>query len=211
MSFQTSSTSQTNLLGNSVFLATNNPVRILAYTRETTTASINGTNQALTSAAAARGRTFQRTNVTGLNAITNQLTREDYDVLMIYDQQNAPAGQMAARATAWGPTVDAFAALGGVVVVLTGGGGTSEVHELIEGLGIVASTGTLNNTNNNYLVSAPGDALAIGVVSPFLAVNRSCVFAGTPASDSETVYVIQGATAGPTSGLPGAVHRIVAP
>lgn len=211
MSFQTSSPSQTALLGNAVFLATRNPVRILSYTRETSTASINGTNQALTSAAAARGRTFERTNVTGLNAITNQLTREDYDVLIICDQQNAPAGQMAARATAWSPAIDTFTELGGVVVVLTGGGGTSEVHELIEGLGIVNSSGTLNNTDNNYVVSAPGDALAIGLVSPFLAVDRSCVFDGTPPSDSETVYVLEGSTPGPANGLPGAVHRIVAP
>jgi hypothetical protein len=211
MSFEGSTSGQTNLLGNAVFLAQGDPVRILAYTRDSAVASINGTNQALVSAAAARGRAFAKTEITGLNSVTNQLNRADYEVLIIYDQQNAPAGRMASRAAAWSPTIQAFAELGGIVVVLTGGGGISEMDELVDGIGLASVTGTTNYNGNNYAVIAPGDALAIGVVSPYLAVATSCVFSGAQASDSELIYVTEGATPGPGVGDPGAMHRIVVP
>lgn len=211
MSFESSSSAQTNLLGNAIFLATTSPVRILAYTRDASAAAVSGTNQALAAAAAARGRTFEKTEVTGLNAVTNQLTRADYDVLIVYDQQNAPAGRMEDRAVAWAPTIQTFADLGGIVVVLTGGAGTSEMDEFIDGISIASVSGTTNYNGKSYAVVAPGDALAIGVVSPFLAVPTSCVFTGAPAQDGELIYVTEGASSGQGQGDPGVIHRIVVP
>lgn len=210
-SFETSSPAQTNLLGNSVFLAQGSPVRILAYTRDSSAGSISGTNQALASAAAARGRSFEQTNVTGLNSVTNQLDRADYEVLIVYDQPNAPAGRMAERALAWAPTIQTFADLGGIVVVLTGGGGVAEMDEFVDGIGIASVSGTTNYDGSSYEVVAPGDALAIGVVSPFLAVPSSCVFSGAPVQDGELIYVTEGADPGPGLGDPGAIHRIIVP
>ncbi len=210
-SYQSSSPAQTNLLGNAVFLATGNPVRILAYTRDSTVASINGTNQSLAAAATARGRAYEKTDVTGLGSVENQLTRADYDVLIVYDQQNAPAGRMASRAAAWAPTIQTFTDLGGIVVVLTGGAGTNEMHEFVAGIGLASVTGTTNYDGDDYAVVAPGDALAIGVVSPFRAVPTSCVFTGGPAEDGELIYVTEGADPGPGLGEPGVIHRIVVP
>lgn len=211
MSFETASPAQTIILGNAVFLAQGSSVRILAYTRDASSASINGTNQALVSTAAARGRAFEKTDVTGLNSVGNQLNRTDYEVLIIYDQENAPAGRMESRATAWAPAIQTFAELGGIVIVLTGGDGISEMDEFIAGIGIAGVSGTTSHDGNNYSVVAPGDALAIGVVSPFLAVPSSCVFNGAPAQDGELIYVTEGADPGPGVGDPGVIHRIVVP
>lgn len=210
-SYASQSPAQTNLLGNAVFLASTDPVRILAYVRDTSGVSINGTNQALASAAAARGRDYEKTEVTGLASVANQLTRADYDVLIVYDQQNAPAGRMASRAAAWAPAIETFTELGGIVIVLTGGDGTNEMNEFIDGIGIASVTGTTNYDGSRYSVVAPGDALAIGVVSPFLAVPTSCVFDGAPMADGELVYVTEGADPGPGQGDPGVIHRIVVP
>lgn len=211
MSFEGFSSGQTNLLGNAIFLAQTNPVRILAYTRDSSATSINGTSQALVAAAAARGRSFEKTDVTGLNSVSGQLTRADYDVLIVYDQQNAPAGRMAGRATAWASTIQTFTELGGIVVVLTGGGGISEMDEFIDGIGLASVSGTTNYNGKSYSVVAPGDALAIGVVSPFLAVPTSCVFSGAPMQDGELIYVTEGASSGQGQGEPGVIHRIVVP
>jgi hypothetical protein len=149
--------------------------------------------------------------VTALNSINNQLDRADYDVLMIYDQEEAAAGILAGRGVAWAPAVQTFTALGGVVVVLTGGGGISEMHELIAGLGIFSPTGTLNHNGQNYRVDAPGDAVGVNVVSPFVGVETSCVFTGAGTPSSDVVYVTSGVSGGPGNGEPGVVHRIIVP
>lgn len=210
MSFEEPSPSQTKLLGNAVFLVSETPVRILAYVRDTSPEAKSGTDFSLTQAAVAKGRSFVKTEVTGLSSVANQLDRADFDVLLVYDQEEAPSGQLQTLGDDWAPLIQTFTELGGVVVVLTGGGGTSEMHELIDAIGVAG----VNNTagyDGTYQVAAPGDAVGINVVSPFLAVDTSCTFSipGMPSAD--LVYVTTAADAGPNSGDPGVVHRIVTP
>jgi hypothetical protein len=211
MSFEQPSSVQTQLLANSVFLASEAPVRILAYARNTSAGSKAGTDSSLVQAGAVKGRSFAKTEVTGLGAVQNQLDRADYDVLLVYDQQNAPAGEMATTGAAWAPVVQTFTELGGIVVVLTGGGGTSEVHELIDGIGLLSANNTLGYDGGTYQVSAAGDSVAINVVSPFLAVPTSCTFSVPGMPDPDVTYVVVGADAGPNNGDPSVAHRIVSP
>lgn len=211
MSFEQPTTSQTKLLGNSVFLASETPVRILAYVRNTSASSKAGTDSSLVQAGVSKGRTFEKTDVTALDSVQNQLTRIDYDVLLIYDQENAPAGEMATTGTAWASVVEDFTEGGGIVVVLTGGGGTSEVHDLIANIGLLPANQTSGYTGGTYQVTAPGDAVGINVVSPFLAAPTSCTFDVPGGPDPDVTYVVVAADVGPNNGDPGVVHKIVSP
>ena len=207
--FRAQSPAQTRLFANSIFLANGSPVRILSYVKNAPSAVKNGVNTALTQAAALTGRSFVKTDVTVASDVTDQLTRANYDVLLVPDQESAAAGELATVGTAWDPVVENFTGTGGVVVVLTGGGGTGEMDELIDALGIFNATGTTAANGETMYVNAPGNAIGINVVTPYLAVNRSCTFLTTDVTDGTTVLVT--ADSQVPGGNPAVVHRIVPP
>src|SRR5690606_6615431 len=153
--------------------------RILAFVRNTSSASLAGTDAALESAATLKGRGYNITKVTALNSVNNLLNRSDFDVLLVYDQQNAPSSQLAELGTSWASTVEGFSRTGGVIVVLTGGAGSGEMTDFIENMGLFSVDGTDNHNGERFYVQAPGDAVGINVVSPFLAAQNSCLFETT--------------------------------
>lgn len=207
-SYERTTSGQTTLLANSVFLSARTPVRILAFVRNTSSASLAGTDAALESAATLKGRGYNITKVTALNSVNNLLNRSDFDVLLVYDQQNAPSGQLAELGTSWASTVEGFSRTGGVIVVLTGGAGSGEMTDFIENIGLFSVDGTDNHNGERFYVQAPGDAVGINVVSPFLAAQNSCLFETTAQASSDLVFVVSG-TEPPTD--PAVVHRIVPP
>lgn len=208
-SYEGSSSGQTTLLTNAVFLGSANPVRILAYVRDTSNASLTGTDQALESASQQAARSYNVTKVTALNAVNNQLSRSDYDVLLVYDQQAAPSGRLAELGTSWASTIHDFSRTGGVTVILSGGGGRGEMGDFITNLGLMQVQSSDDYTGERYYVSAPGDAIGINVVSPFLAIRTSCIFNTSDAASGELVFVVRGGT--DADAAPGVVHRIIAP
>jgi len=207
-SFEASSPGQTTLLTNAVFLGAANPVRILAYVQETSDASLTGTDAALIAASQLAGRSYNVTKVTALNSINNQLSRSDYDVLLVYDQQNAPSGQLGDLGTSWASTVRDFSRTGGVTVILSGGGGRGEMGDFITNLGVMDVQSTENHDGKRYYVSAPGDAMGVNVVSPFLAVRTSCLFNTSDEATGELVFVVSGPD---PEAAPAVVHRIITP
>jgi hypothetical protein len=211
MSFEQPATSPTKILSNAIFLASENPARILAYVRDTSPAVEAGTEASLVQAAVSKGRSFQKTEVTSNTAIQMQLNRTDFDVLLVFDQDEAPAGALAALGAASVATVQSFAEQGGVVVVLTGGGGTSEMDDLIDAWGIANVGNLVNYDGGTYRVDAPGDAVGINVVSPFLGVTTSCTFSVPGMPGADVVYVVTASDMGPSNGDPAVIHQIVTP
>ena len=207
-SYERNTVGQTTLLANSVFLGPANPVRILAYVRDTSGASEAGTDLALSQAAQATGRTYNITKISALNGVNNQLTRSDFDVLLVYDQQDAPAGRLGELGTSWKDTVNDFGRTGGVVVILSGGGGSAEMGDLIENIGLFSVDSMTNHDGGRFYVRAPGDAVGINVVSPFLATKKSCMFETAETPSGELVYVVSGPD---PDQKPAVVHRIVVP
>ena len=209
MSFEVPSPSQTGLLGNSIFLAGRNPVRILAYTGDTSSAAKAGTNFALASAGIAKGRAYDFIEAKTSASVLTRLDRSNFDVFLVYDQENSSNGELATLGTNWTSAIDDFTAVGGVVVVLTGGGGTGEMHEFISAISLVNATGTSDHTGQDYSVEAPGDAVGINIVSPFRGVQTSCTF-GIAGGPPDLTRVMVTADKDDAS-RPGVVHRIIVP
>jgi hypothetical protein len=109
--------------------------------------------------------------------------------------------------------LQSFAEAGGVIVVLDGAQGNSEMAAFIDSAGLLALNGhsaiALDDATTRFFNRAPGDALGIGVVSPLSPVPYSCTFDTSVVPSSETAFVITDA-ASPAVGNPVVVHRTVA-
>jgi len=207
--FQTSS--QTVLLGNAVFLPFANPMRILAYDQYVQSSVRQRVDQTIGWAAAARGRTYNITSVSTVAAVPQKLNVLDYDVFLVYDQPNAPAGALASAGTAWATTLDSFARAGGVIVVLSGGDGVGEMPDLLTNSNLVPVSAETDVTNSQLYNRAPTDAIGVNVLTPFIGTRKSCTFTTSVTPDATTTFVItdQGPT-GPV-GSPVVVHRTALP
>jgi hypothetical protein len=205
-SFQSSP--QTALLGNAVFLPTVNPVRILAYGEHSTQLIRNRVNQAIGWAATAKGRTFNITQAPNSAAVASSLDKTSYDVLLVYDQTTAPAGTLGGIGTSWASTLSTFVVAGGVVVIPSGGGGTGEMGALVTNAGLLTVSAQPVITGSVVYNTAPADAVGLNVLSPFVALNRSCTFTTSAAPGPSTVFVVT--NGGPDAGSPSPVviHRI---
>ena len=202
------SSPQTTLLGNAVFLPLSNPVRILAYTEHSPNPIENKVDQAIQWSATAKGRTFVTTVASTSNDVVNQLDKTSFDVLLVYDQTAAPAGALATAGTAWAPKVAAFVAVGGVVVVASGGAGTGEMDTLVSNAGLLSVSGQTLLSGTVLYNNAPFDAVGLNVLSPYLALKQSCTWDTSVTPGPQLVFVVGSASPDAGSGNPVVVHRI---
>src|SRR5206468_4986697 len=114
----------------------------------------------------------------------------DYEVLLVYDQPNAPAGRLGNVGTLWAGAVGSFVAAGGSVVVLAGDGGTAEMDDLITNADLLPVTGQTSVTNAFLYNRAPADAVGVNVLSTFRARAETCTFTTAPPADALTAFVI---------------------
>ncbi|MCH2110221.1 MAG: hypothetical protein MK135_12905 [Polyangiaceae bacterium] len=198
------------LFSNSVFLSGENLVRILAYGEYSSPSVIDAARGALADGAILKGRAYALTESYDAAEVLD-LQRQDYDAFVVYDQPLAPPGNLATLATNWSSTVEDFVEEGGVVVVTTGGGGQGEMQDLISGLNILSTSGTTDHTGQSYYLQSPGDALALGVFSPYLATETSCTFNTSDSPSGLNVFVTSDIHPNIAVGNPGAIHRIILP
>jgi hypothetical protein len=207
----------TTLLGNAVFTPAANPVQVLAYTRGATAAAVNRVHQVIGWAGEARNnRTAEFTNAKTVEDVTANLSIAQFQVLLIHDLDRADPGEPAAAATSWesGSVLSSFAKAGGVIIVLDGGDGTGEMHELINAGNLLDPTGKVgvdgqtDVTNEQVWNNAPFDILGANVESPFLGTSHTCTFDTAAKATSDTIFVLTDDEAG---GLPVAIHRVIAP
>jgi Stigma-specific protein, Stig1 len=210
MSFEQSfqSSPQTTLLGNGVFLPVSNPVRILAYGEYAPNLVENKVDQAIGWVATAKGRTFTFTQASVSSDVSTLLDKASYDVLLVYDQQNAPTGALGPIGTSWAGVISTFLAQGGVVVVTSGGGGTAEMPSLIENAGLIAMSSQTAADSTVLYNLAPADAIGANVLSPFLSLKQSCSFVTSATPDVDTVFVVTDSAPDAGAGSPVVIHRI---
>ncbi len=204
-SFKTSP--QTTLLGNSVFLLPQDPVRILAYTEHSPTSIENKVDQAITWSAQAKGRTFQLTLANSVNAVTTGLIKQDYEVFLVYDQTAAPSGALGTAGTAFAPGIDTFVKAGGVVVVTSGGGGTGEMGALLTNAGLLNTTAQPSATGTVVYNHAPLDAVGVNVISPYLTLTQTCTLSTPTPPGPNLVFVVTDAPLDGGVGKPLVIHR----
>jgi hypothetical protein len=199
---------QTTLLGNAAFLPPTNPVNILAYTRGANETSVAKVDQVIGWAATQRGRDFEITEATSVTAVSENLNINDYHVMLIHDLAEARSSDPAAAGAAWasGSVLSSFSRAGGVVIVLNGGGGTGEMHELISSASLLNVTGQNDISRREVENQAPFDAVGLNVISPFFGTPRTCTFRTTETNDDTTLFVLTD-----EAGEPMTIHRVIAP
>ncbi len=207
--FQTSS--QTVLLGNAVFLPFANPVRILAYDQYVQNNARQRADQTIGWAATARGRTYNITSVSTAAGVTAQLSVLDYDVFLVYDQPNAPAGTLGSIGSSWMSTLDSYARAGGVIVVLSGGDGVGEMPAFLTNSNLLPVSTETDVTGSQLYNRAPTDAVGLNVLTPFAAMKSTCTFTTSVTPDATTTFVVTDQPPNGPLGSPVVVHRTALP
>jgi len=209
MNFQApvSNSAPNTLLGNAVLLPQPKQVRILAYTEFASAATRAKVDQHIAFAAAARGRSVV---ITALDKYTNAsaaLSIGSYEVFLIYEQNTAPAGQLATIGAVWqsNSVLSSFAAAGGVIVGLSGG--SSEMDQFFTSSQLLEVSAQTVVTGSVLYNRASLDSVGNNVISPFSAPIDSCTFATTATPDASTVFVVRNAANNTAD--PVVVHRAV--
>ena len=68
-----------------------------------------------------------------------------------------------------------------------------------------------NQIDSQVFNLAPGDAIGIGVLSPYQTQQRTCTFNTSARPSADTAFVVGTRAEDGTAGDPVIVHRIVAP
>ncbi|MBI2388821.1 MAG: hypothetical protein HYV09_04310 [Deltaproteobacteria bacterium] len=190
---------------NAVFLPPKNPVRVLAYEQYADAAAISSVKAILDAGALGSGRTYVKTTSTTLVDFRDRLRIDDYDVALIFDQPSAPAGALDTVGADMKLSLDSFSRVGGVVVVLDGGGGVGQMPSYLTSAALLATTGQTTVTGKALDVVAPGDAVGVGVLTPYSAPSRSVSLTTTEPPSSSLITVVSE----PTSSKPVVLHRVV--
>jgi hypothetical protein len=198
-------TQQVKLLDNAVFVNNTTTLKILTYERYA-----NPT-------AAARVRAFLASYASTHNVvltITPTIKDDDIaavdikkqDMVLIFDQPNAPAGAMAAFGARVSPRFAAFTIGGGIIITLDGGQGIAEMPSFTTNAGILASSASTVLVSGAPLrVVATNDALSRGLVNQYAADVNTVRITTSEAQSAKTIFVV----IDQATGQPVVVHKIV--
>lgn len=199
-------TSQSRVLSNAVFLPRSNPLRILSYEEFASVSAVSNVKSLLKLNAA--GRVLKFTTSTNAADVAAATLPDDFDVVLMYDQRNGTAADLAARGASWKASLRTFTQKGGAVVALDGGKGNGAMPTLLTASDLLVTTGHTVLTNF-YPVSvvSPLDVIASQVVSPYAAFINSVELQTTELSAGDTTWVVRGGFTGTED--PVVVHKII--
>jgi hypothetical protein len=199
-------TSQARVLSNAVLMAEGNPLQVLSYERYALPASVGQVAAILNGAAQSTGRTFALTETSTDADIPNTLTIANYALLLVHDQPSAPTGALASLGASWMTTLVSFTQQGGIVIVLDGGSGVGQMPAFSTATSLLAVSAQASVTTGTPLqIVASGDAVGVGVVSPYGA-GKSSVSLSTEPNAGEVVYVVETPDDAGTS-APVVIHK----
>jgi hypothetical protein len=193
------------VLVNAAFLPGRNPVRILGYQEYADAASVARVKAVLDGGTSMSGRTYALTPAATQAELLSKLTIDAFDVVLIYDQPNAPAGTLLGVGAAFAPDFASFSESGGVIVALDGASGVGEMPTFLAASGLLDTGAHTTVTSSELQVVAPADAVGIGVLSPYQAPTRSVTFGSLGAASATQVSVV----VEPVSKAPVVIHRVV--
>jgi hypothetical protein len=206
----TYSAAQQRVLANALLVSSASPLRVRLYEQYASAAAITNVKSILTAAATGAGRVINYTAASTPSDVTPGMNAANTDVLVIFDQVNAPASTLAAIGTGWATTITSFSHVGGVVIALDGLGGTSpQMPALIKSAKILdVSSDTTVAQGSALDVVAPSDSVGIGVVSPYGAGKHSVFFACNEPNTPPVTYIVEDPAndAGPTQ--PVVIHKV---
>jgi len=180
-----------------------NPVRVLAYTANAEASAITGVDSTL-DAAATSGRTWTKTVATALSDF-DALSIDHFDVVLFYDQPTATAGSLSDLGASLRPKLLSFGEAGGVVIVLDGGSGVDEVPAFLSSTTLLSVDSDTTIRATALDVVAPGDAIGVDVLTPYLSPRRTASFTLTAGTGGDATIVVDE----PTSSAPVVLHRVM--
>ena len=150
------------------------------------------------------GRTLSFVSVTSSTNVASQINIDDYDVLVVHDQMNAPSGTLAQIGSRVGDRrtlSHRFFTRAPLAVVLSGGTKTGEMPALATNVNLI-TVNSQTNITGALTVLAPADAIGAGVVSPYIPKPSTVTF-DTEANGGDVVWVVG------QNGAPVVVHKVM--
>ncbi|MBA2539035.1 MAG: hypothetical protein H0V17_05320 [Deltaproteobacteria bacterium] len=147
--YATSNRALDKLLGNAVFMNERAPVRVLAYAGTAPATLVSGTNAAIDRQATARGRTWQRTQVTSSADVAFNLPNAD--VFLVYAQPQQDSTYLNYLGDEWGLYLQQFTRRGGIVVVLDTASTNAGTPEVLTRTGLMTLGGRTTLTGNAFV------------------------------------------------------------
>jgi hypothetical protein len=193
------------MLGNAIFQTVATAVRVLAYDEFADAATVTRIEGWLSTTATARGKSVNMAKA-GWTDLPPQLTVQQYQVFLVYDQALAPANQMATIGTFWNAAMNAFAKGGGIIVALDGGS-AGNMKEFLTNGGLLPVTGETDVNGTQLRVDAPTDVVGQNLPNVFAAKWSTVAFTTTQMRDNYHVFVVTDST----GMLPVVVHSVPTP
>ncbi|MFP6687458.1 MAG: hypothetical protein VB934_22255 [Polyangiaceae bacterium] len=192
------------LLGNAVFLVPQNPVRIIEWYEHADGAAVANIDVVLAEQAALRGRTMKRSSY-NQSELADKLLSTPQHVLLIYDQSSAGVGALQTWGAGMKDAIHQFSAAGGAVVVLASTAGTAEMGKWLLSSELLTVNSLSAITGDQVANDAPGHAVGLSVLAPFLAKPVTVSFDVTVDPQQPFATVLSRKS----NGAPVVVHRVM--
>jgi len=150
-----------NIIGNAVFFAPSNPVKVLAYEGAATAESIGGADSAIQRIAASQSRSWTKTTVSSANV---PAMLPSADVFLIYAQAGASDATLMALGTAWSAALNDFVQAGKTLILLEGWSpANAGTFQIVQQANLFHANSRTDVTGQTMFVARPGDAVATRV------------------------------------------------
>lgn len=188
----TFSGAQRKALENAALLARPATIRVRSYEQYANPTAVAQVKNVITTAAQAQGRSTAYAVAMQPTDVSGSMTALNTDILVVYDQVNAPAGALATIGAGWASTLSTFASTGGIVIVLDGAGGTNPQMPafMTSSLLLDVSSDTKVTVGTPLLDVASQDAVGQGLVSPYGAGRNTVHFACNETNGGAVTYVV---------------------
>jgi hypothetical protein len=196
--------SEAQILSNAVFLPPTNPLRVLSYEQYADPTQVAHVKATL-AAYKPLGRSITYTVEDQYTSISTELTTASFDVLLVYDQADAPASMLGMVGSTLAMPLASFVAVGGDVVVLDGASGINQMASFLTQSNLLQTQGeTPVPDTDRLVVVAPGDGVGNFVISPYAPIADTVYFVTTESNGGKVTYVVDDLTAGL---LPVVIHK----
>jgi hypothetical protein len=189
---------------NAVFMHSRSPVRVLSWQQYAEPAAVASLTRLLDAESGRSGRRYSNVVAPTAADLAAHASVAEHDVILIYDQAKASAGELATQGTALAAPLQKFAENGGVIVVLTGGRGSASMPRFLASAGIADIRSQTDASGSVLDLIAPSDVVGSGVSSPYKAPGGTVSLTLADPSSSFAAVVSE-----PVAGQPVVLHRVI--
>lgn len=199
--------SQAKVLTNAVFIPRSDPLRILSYEQFSDASAVASVKSIIQSARAGRMVNFTvATNPAPLMATT---LAQNYDVILIPDQQGSAPASLATIAVNWAAPLADFARRGGVIVALDGAAGQAGMPQLITGAALLDLPAHQAIPAGSLVgIVAPSDTVGSLVIGPYGAFASTATLQPNEPNGGDVTYVARQMVGGVPAD-PVVIHKVV--